>query len=80
MRAPSTAEYELERVLLTRIDSPAFEDCDTFVPELPTEGGTQGWKRCPEDALAKWLEGGVDLARGEQVEGDVQYHFEMWER
>ncbi|KAI0287348.1 dihydrofolate reductase-like domain-containing protein [Russula brevipes] len=70
-----------ERVLLTRIIEPSFEDCDVFMPNfIAGEGGGGGgeWARAPHDALSAWVE--FEVPRGVQEERGVKYEFEMWIR
>lgn len=84
----------LDRLLITRIYDPAFEECDVFLPEFRADGqikeeadgkqlGTDDssrseWKYCKEGELADFI--------GEDVESDiieeegVRYQLQMWER
>lgn len=64
-----------DRVLLTRILSPEFPDCDTFIPDL-TSGSDWSQKTFAE--LKAWV--GTDVAEGIQEENGVRYEFQMWER
>jgi Dihydrofolate reductase len=65
-----------ERVLLTRIIEPSFEDCDVFMPDLVGGEGGGKWTRAGHDELSSWV--GFDVAKGVQEEGGVKYEFEMW--
>ncbi|KAI0039566.1 dihydrofolate reductase, partial [Auriscalpium vulgare] len=65
----------VDRVLLTRILSPAFEGCDVFMPEFI---GGAGWRRASHDELEAWA--GFDVAKGVQQEKGVDYEFQMWVR
>lgn len=66
---------ECKRILLTRIHTD-FE-CDTFFPlDLGQEGG--GWVKRGKRELDEWV--GEEVPGGVQVEGGVEYEFEMWER
>ncbi|KAI9458428.1 dihydrofolate reductase-like domain-containing protein [Lactarius psammicola] len=67
-----------ERVLLTRIVEPAFEECDVFMPDFIGGEGGQEWTRAGHDALSAWV--GFDVPKGQQSEGGVEYEFEMWTR
>ncbi|KAH9166695.1 dihydrofolate reductase-like domain-containing protein [Lactarius sanguifluus] len=67
-----------ERVLLTRIVEPAFEECDVFMPDFIGVGGGEEWTRAGHDALSRWV--GFDVPKGSQKERGVQYEFEMWTR
>ncbi|GJJ13775.1 hypothetical protein Clacol_008032 [Clathrus columnatus] len=63
----------VNRILLTRILSPDFADCDVFFPEFEKDGE---WSRASHDELQKWA--GFEVARGIQEENGVQYEFQMW--
>lgn len=65
-----------ERVLLTRIIEPSFEECDVFMPDFIGGGG--GWSRAPHDALCAWVE--FEVPEGVQEERGVKYEYEMWIR
>ncbi|KAJ7900322.1 dihydrofolate reductase [Mycena olivaceomarginata] len=54
----------VDRILLTRILSPAFDECDVFMPDF--------W------ALEAWV--GSEVAQGAQEENGVKYEFQMWVR
>ena len=64
-----------ERVLLTRIVEPTFEECDVFMPDFI---GSGEWTRVGHEALSGWV--GFDVPRGLQSERGVQYEYEMWTR
>ena len=67
-----------ERILLTRIVEPAFEECDVFMPDfIGGEGGGE-WARAPHDALCDWV--GFEVPSGVREERGVKYEFEMWIR
>ncbi|KAJ7103552.1 dihydrofolate reductase-like domain-containing protein [Mycena belliarum] len=76
---PSSSIGFVDRILLTRILSPAFDECDVFMPDFLgcTEGGS-GWKRATHDALQAWV--GFEVAEGTQEEKGIQYEFQMWVR
>jgi len=67
-----------ERVLLTRITQPSFEECDVFMPDFI--GGAEGgeWSRAPHEALCAWV--GFEVPRGVEEERGVKYEYEMWIR
>ncbi|KAH9057452.1 dihydrofolate reductase-like domain-containing protein [Lactarius vividus] len=67
-----------ERVLMTRIVEPAFEECDVFMPDFIRGEGRQEWIRAGHDALSAWV--GFDVPQGSQRERGVEYEFEMWTR
>jgi dihydrofolate reductase len=66
-----------DRMLLTRITTPSFDDCDTFFPRWTTD---PSWHLCSHEALESWL--GIKVPEGETEEDDgrVAYRMEMWER
>ena len=70
-----------DRILLTRVLTPAFEDCDVFFPEFreakDVEGKSQ-WERSTHEELEAWV--GGDVPRGTQQEKGVEYEFQMWMR
>ncbi|KAF9457078.1 dihydrofolate reductase [Collybia nuda] len=72
----------VDRILLTRIISPSFEECDVFMPDfLGIEGGADGkgegkWGRASHNDLETWL--GFEVPEGEQEEGGIKYEYQMW--
>ena len=66
----------VDHILLTRIISPDFEECDVFMPDFLS--GKAGWKRAPHAALEEWV--GFEVAEGAQEEDGVKYEFQMWVR
>lgn len=68
----------VDRILLTRIISPDFEDCDVFMPDFLAGEGRQAWKRALHSELRTWV--GFDVHEGIQEENGVQYEFQMWVR
>jgi len=72
---PSSPVGFVDRILLTRIVSPAFEECDVFMPDFLGGGG---WKMAPHDALQAWV--GFEVAEGLQEENEIKYEFQMWVR
>ena len=67
----------VERILLTRVLSPAFEECDVTLPELG-QLVELGWSKASHEVLEAWV--GGEVAAGVQEENGVQYEFELWER
>ena len=67
---------QAERVLLTRILEPAFEECDVFMPDFIGDG--REWTRATHDALNDWV--GFEVPSGVREERGVKYEFEMWIR
>ena len=75
---PSSGSF-VDRILLTRILSPAFEDCDVFMPDfLEDVSGSRLWRRASHEELREWV--GFDVVVGAQEENGVQYEFKMWVR
>ncbi|KAJ6509512.1 dihydrofolate reductase-like domain-containing protein [Mycena vitilis] len=72
---PSSAVGFVDRVLLTRILTPTFDECDVFMSDFVTE---KGWERSPHEALEAWV--GFEVAKGAQEENGVEYEFQMWVR
>ena len=72
----------VDRVLLTRILAPAFDDCDVFMPDFAAErkadGIREAWRRASHQELQEWV--GFDVPEGVQEEKGVQYEFQMWVR
>lgn len=72
--------YErIDRLLLTRILSPAFEECDTFISEFReqlAEDYRLLWKRASHEKLEEWV--GFEVPKGEQEENGVKYEFQLW--
>ena len=67
-----------ERVLLTRITEPSFEECDVFMPDFIGGAGGGKWSRAPHEALCSWV--GFEVPRGVEEERGVKYEYEMWIR
>jgi len=71
----------LDRIILTRIISPTFEQCDVFMPDFladKTSNGGLGWLRASHAELQAWVE--LEVPEGVQEENGVQYEFQMWVR
>ncbi|KAJ7492640.1 dihydrofolate reductase, partial [Mycena latifolia] len=73
---PSSIGF-VDRILLTRILSPAFDECDVFMPDFLGEGGKE-WKMATHDTLQEWV--GLEVAQGVQEENGIRYEFQMWVR
>ncbi|CAG8672487.1 14750_t:CDS:2, partial [Acaulospora colombiana] len=75
-------QYILDRILLTRILDPAFEECDTFLPEFHKQPGSdevkEVWRQADHETLSQWV--GFDVPEGVQEEKGVKYVFQMWVR
>ncbi|EIW86745.1 hypothetical protein CONPUDRAFT_95552 [Coniophora puteana RWD-64-598 SS2] len=76
----SMQDIRADRVLLTRILEPAFEDCDTFMPNFLSSDpcASVAWQRASHGDLETWV--GGDVPKGVQEEKGVKYEFEMWLR
>jgi len=70
----------VDRILLTRISSPAFEGCDAFLHEFRGEknGSESGgrWKKSSQEELSGFV--GFEVEEGEREEKGVRYAYEMW--
>jgi len=71
----TSLQYTLDRILLTRILDPAFEQCDVFLPDFQQEGV---WKEAEHRELVDWA--GFDVPEGIQEEKGVKYVYQMWVR
>ncbi|KAG1757599.1 dihydrofolate reductase-like domain-containing protein [Suillus lakei] len=69
-----------DRVLLTRILTPEFPQCDVHMPDFlgASEEGKTEWKQATHDELVEWT--GFDMPAGVQEEKGVSYEFQMWLR
>ncbi|KAF7436791.1 dihydrofolate reductase [Pleurotus ostreatus] len=78
---PSSSPTFVDRILLTRVFSPAFEECDTFMPDILSEKEQEGkerWEQTSHAELSSWA--GFDVPEGIQSENGVEYEFQMWIR
>ena len=73
----SSSEPGLDRILLTRILSPEFKECDTFFQDICKEKSEE-WTRSTHAALQDWV--GFEVPEGEQEEKGIKYEFQMWVR
>ncbi|KAH8120155.1 dihydrofolate reductase-like domain-containing protein [Phellopilus nigrolimitatus] len=79
--ASSASAAKVDRILMTRILSPAFEDCDVFFPEYRDSKGEDGsflWTQASHEDLEAWV--GSEVPKGTQQEKGVEYEFQMWTR
>ena len=77
----SSSSAFVDRVLLTRISSPAFQDCDVHLPDFLSDTNPEGnamWTRAGHEELKEWT--GSDVPQGVQTENGVEYEFQMWTR
>lgn len=78
---PVSSSGFVDRVLLTRISSPAFKDCDVYLPDFLSDKNSEGnsvWTRARHEELKEWT--GLDVPQGVQAENGVEYEFQMWTR
>lgn len=71
----------VDRVLLTRILEPVFEQCDVYMPNFLGEEDRVGdavWRKMSHAELQEWA--GFEVPEGVQEENDVKYEFQMWTR
>jgi dihydrofolate reductase len=71
-----TQQNYVDRIILTRILSPDFEECDVFMPDFV--GEEREWTRAGHADLREWV--GFEVPEGEQEENGVKYEFQMWIR
>ncbi|PCH33674.1 hypothetical protein WOLCODRAFT_62474 [Wolfiporia cocos MD-104 SS10] len=75
---PPSSSSCVDRVLLTRILSPAFEQCDVYMPDFLSAASESPWRRSTHEELQTWA--GFEVPEGVQEENGVQYEFQMWTR
>jgi len=73
----SSSEPGLDRILLTRVLSPEFKECDIFFQDICNEKSEE-WTRSTHAALQDWV--GFEVPEGEQEEKGLKYEFQMWVR
>ena len=66
----------VDRVLLTRVSSPDFNECNVFLPDFAADDPS--WRRAGHDELRDWA--GFDVPEGAQHENGIKYEFQMWVR
>ncbi|OCB86085.1 hypothetical protein A7U60_g6672 [Sanghuangporus baumii] len=77
----SSQSTAADRILMTRICSPVFEDCDVFFPEfreMKATDGTPLWTQASHEELEAWV--GGEVPQGKQQEKGIEYEFQMWTR
>jgi dihydrofolate reductase len=75
LQLSSDTPGHVDRVLLTRVLQPAFEECDVFLADFV---GSGGWERAEHKVLEEWV--GIEVPHGVQEENGIQYEFQMWTR
>ncbi|KZT02677.1 dihydrofolate reductase [Laetiporus sulphureus 93-53] len=82
LHLPPSSESFVDRILLTRILSPAFEECDVYMPDFRAmeEANTETarWRKASHKELQDWV--GFEVPEGVQEENGIQYEFQMWVR
>jgi dihydrofolate reductase len=73
----------VDRILLTRIISPAFEQCDVFMPDflgevMEKDGEKVEWRKATHGDLEAWV--AFEVPEGVQEENGVNYEYQMWVR
>ncbi|KAJ9098715.1 hypothetical protein QFC21_004363 [Naganishia friedmannii] len=76
----------VDRILLTRVLEPAFDECDVFLSDFAQQqtkkisGGREGkaWTQSEHRELVDWV--GWDVPEGVVEEKGVKYRYEMWVR
>lgn len=68
----------VDRILLTRILSPAFDCCNVSFPEIVGTRSLPSWKRTSHQELNDWL--GFEVTEGALEENGIVYEFQMWTR
>ncbi|KAF9015140.1 dihydrofolate reductase-like domain-containing protein [Cyathus striatus] len=70
----------VDRVLLTRIISPEFPDCDVHMPDFIASEDASGrkWRKTTHGDLEEWV--GFEVPEGIQEENGINYEFQMWVR
>jgi len=66
----------VDRILLTRILSPAYDECDVYFPDFLANDNS--WRRCSHGELEQWA--GVKVPETIQEELGTSYEFQMWVR
>lgn len=79
----NTEQPLVDRILLTRVLEPAFDECDVFLPDFakqtrPVSSGEEGkvWTQSEHRELVDWV--GWDVPEGVVEEKGVKYRYEMW--
>lgn len=77
---PPSSTAVVDRILLTRIMAPSFDDCDVFMPDFQNDPSQTKapWKRALHQELQEWV--GFEVPKGIQEEKGIQYEFQMWTR
>jgi len=73
----SSSETGLDRILLTRILSPDFKECDRYFQDICKEMSEE-WTRASHATLQDWV--GFEVPEGEQEAKGIKYEFQMWVR
>ncbi|KAG8948585.1 dihydrofolate reductase [Tulasnella sp. 424] len=66
----------VNRILLTRVLSPSYSECDVFFPDF--QALDSRWKRSSHKELEEWA--GLQVSEGVQEERGTKYEYQMWTR
>ena len=66
----------VDRVLLTRILSPNFDECDVFMPDFTSSD--KSWRRAEYLQLKEWAD--FEVPEGVQEAKGIEFEFQMWVR
>jgi len=70
---------EVNRILLTRIISPAYEECDVFFPQFQNNDQDQTqWTKRPFGELREWT--GLDDQVEKDQEKGAEWEYQLWTR
>jgi dihydrofolate reductase len=75
---PPTSPAYVDRILLTRVTSPEFGDCDVFMPDFQSEADGQVWRQATHEELKTWVD--WEVPEGLQEENGTTYEYQMWTR
>ncbi|GHJ87366.1 hypothetical protein NliqN6_3768 [Naganishia liquefaciens] len=75
LASSSSSSSLVDRILLTRVIEPAFDECDVFLPDFAAQ---EDWQRSTHGELVEWV--GWDVPEGVVEEKGVKYRYEMWAR
>lgn len=81
LKLPVEGPSFVDRVLITRVLSPDFPDCDVFLPDFERLAEAQGkpFTRAAHKELEEWV--GFEVPEGVQEdEKGTRYEFQMWVR
>jgi dihydrofolate reductase len=71
-------EPVVDRILFTRILSPAFEECNVYFPDIHNTSSTSSWRQSSQMEIVMWL--GFEPPEGVIKENGVEFEYQMWTR